>query len=177
MKPKPLLLIVLLLGGLSLHARPLPLDSIPPRDADVKSIEGIIGAVYDVISGDSGVQRNWDRLRSLFHPQARMISSGMRPDNSIRMRSLTVEEFISIVQPNTQKEGFFERELHKVTDQYGHIAHVFSTYESRHHTSDPRPYTRGINSFQLYWDGSRWWIMNLLWNSESPSEPIPGKYL
>jgi len=36
---------------------------------------------------------------------------------------------------------------------------------------------RGINSIQLFYDGSRWWIVSIYWQQESPEYPIPEKYL
>jgi hypothetical protein len=73
--------------------------------------------------------------------------------------------------------GFFEKDLARRTERFGNIAHVFSTYESRHSASDPKPFARGINSFQLLNDGKRWWIVTIYWEEESPNNPIPTKYL
>jgi hypothetical protein len=36
--------------------------------ADVNSMDAIIAAVYDVISGPAGKKRNWDRMRSFSCP-------------------------------------------------------------------------------------------------------------
>jgi hypothetical protein len=64
-----------------------------------------------------------------------------------------------------------------MTEEFGHIAHVFSTYASFANADDPEPFARGINSFQLMHDGERWWIVTLYWENESPEQPIPVKYL
>ena len=50
---------------------------------------------------------------------------------------------------------------------------IFSTYESRHDAKDAKPFARGINSFQLYYDGSRWWVVTILWQEETPENPLP----
>ena len=55
--------------------------------------------------------------------------------------------------------------------------HVFSTYESRHHANDSQPFVRGINSFQLFNDGTRWYVVTILWWGETPETPIPARYL
>jgi len=55
--------------------------------------------------------------------------------------------------------------------------HVFSTYESRRTLNDEKPFMRGINSFQLWYDGKRWRVITILWQSESPDTPIPEKYI
>ena len=40
---------------------------------DVSSIDSIINALYEVISGGKGEERDWDRERNLFHLKARLI--------------------------------------------------------------------------------------------------------
>jgi hypothetical protein len=53
---------------------------------------------------------------------------------------------------------------------------VFSTYESRHALADAKPFERGINSFQLLYDGQRWWVVTIYWQGERPGLPIPPQY-
>jgi hypothetical protein len=146
--------------------------------ADVSSLDGIMKAVYDVISGDAGKARDWARFRNLFHENARLIPTGKNPQTGVvTARVLTPEEYISRAEPFLVKEGFFEREIARRTEQYGSIVHVFSTYESKHKADDKAPFARGINSFQLYNDGKRWWVLTIFWESETPENPIPAKYL
>ena len=76
----------------------------------------------------------------------------------------------------TMRTGFFEREIHRITRRFGNIAHVFSTYESRL-TPDGPITDRGINSLQLFWDGTRWWIASATWDEERPDNPIPPEHL
>ena len=152
-------------------------DSIPANPTDVSSIDAIVNAVYDVISGDSAVKRNWDRMRTLFIPEGRMISCGTRQDGTFRFRVMTVEDYITLNGPFLEKNGFFETELSKKTEQFGSIAHAFSTYQSKHKLTDEKPFARGINSIQLMFDGKRWWIVSIYWTGESPSNPLPEKYL
>ena len=147
-------------------------DPAPAADpADVASPEAIIDAVYEVISGD------WDRFRSLFHPTARLIPSGVRPDGTIVARSITPEEYITLSGPQLEGSGFHEREIAATTERYGSMVHVFSTYEARRASTDAEPFMRGINSFQLFFDGTRWWVLSIYWRAEDDSLPIPEKYL
>jgi len=133
----------------------------------------IIKALYDVISGPAGQARKWDRMRSLFVPGARLIPAG-----GPQPRVLTVDEYIARAAPTLEKNGFFEREISSKVETYGHITHTFSTYESRHTAQDEKPFTRGINSIQLFNDGTRWWIVTVYWDSEQrPNNEIPAKYL
>ena len=158
-------------------------SDIPKADpADVGSIDAIISAAYDVISGPAGKNRDWDRERSLFFPGARLIPvsrSSQSADLSGKLtpRILDVEGFIARVEPFSKKEGFYEKEIARRTQQFGHMAHVWSTYESRHNEDDREPFMRGINSIQLFYDDRRWWIVNIYWQQESPGDPIPEKYL
>jgi hypothetical protein len=147
------------------------------KPADVATIDAIIAAVYDVISGPAGKKRDWDRMRSLFIPDARLIPTGPQPGGGYRSRVLNVEDYVTHSSPFLEKEGFFEREIARTTEQFGHIAQVFSTYESRHTAEDAKPFQRGINSIQLMNDGQRWWIVTIFWQGEDEKNPLPEKYL
>jgi hypothetical protein len=146
--------------------------------SDVASIDAIIGAVYDSISGPAGQKRHWERERSLYYPGARLIPTAKPGTNSnLAPQMLDVDGFIARVEPYFAENGFFEKEIARRTEQFGHIAHVWSTYESRHNAGDPEPFIRGINSIQLFYDGNRWWIVNIYWHQDSADAQIPKKYL
>ena len=146
--------------------------------ADVSSLDGIMKAVYNVISGEAGQKRDWDRFRTLFHKDARMIPSGKNAQTgAVGARVFTPEEYITRSSPFMEKEGFFEREIARRVDTYGNITQVFSTYASYHKADDKTPFARGINSFQLLNDGKRWWVMTIYWQGETPENPLPKKYL
>ena len=152
-------------------------DSLPTNSADVSSVDAIIKAIYDVISGPAGQTRNWDRMRTLFIPEARMIPTGKNKDGVSIIRTLSIEDYIKTSGPFLEKNGFFESEIGRTTEQYGNIIQIFSTYESRRTAADEKPFMRGINSFQLWNDGKRWWIVTIFWQSETPGNPIPEKYI
>jgi heme-degrading monooxygenase HmoA len=147
------------------------------RADDVKSMDAIVAAVYDVISGPAGQKRDWDRMRSLFVPGARLIPAVASPTGGATARVLDVDAYIQRSGPVLERDGFFEHEIARKTEAFGNIAHVFSTYESKHKRSDPAPFARGINSIQLLKDGGRWWIVTIYWDSEKPEKPIPAEYL
>ena len=147
------------------------------RPDDVSSIDNIIAALYDVISGSAGQKRDWDRFRGLFAPGARLIPTGRRPDGTHAMRTLTPEEYATNAVPRLERNGFIEREIGRRVEQFGGIAHVFSTYDSKRLATDSVPFARGINSIQLLNDGKRWWVVTIFWDSERPDNPLPARYL
>ena len=157
-------------------ARPSPFvvvtqGPVTANPADVGSIDAIMRAVYDVISGPAGAKRDWNRMRSLFTSNARLM-----PLAGNGLRSGTVEDYINSSGPMLERDGFFEQEIARRVEQYGDIAHVFSTYHARRSASGP-VFMRGINSFQLVRHGGRWWVVSIMWQSETPDNPIPAKYL
>lgn len=157
--------------------------------ADVATIDSIIAALYDVISGPAGRKRDWDRFRSLFAPGARLIPTTPRrppgtPADALLTgaeeyvpNALTPEESVQRRGPFLEGQGFYERETARRTEQFGHIAHAFSTYEGRLQAEDAEPFTRGVNSIQLVNDGKRWWIVTVFWEAETERTPLPEKYL
>ena len=191
--------------------------------SDVESIDAIITATYDVISGPAGKKRDWDRMRSLFFPGSRLIPTAKeagrddvagpsedgqllqtsgKPATKAPTRSswatqpvgstgcpagakrvdlapniLDVNGFIARAEPILEKDGFYETEIARRVEHFGHLAHVWSTYESRRDPSDAQPFMRGINSIQLFHDGIRWWIVTIYWQHESSVDPVPAKYL
>jgi hypothetical protein len=93
----------------------------PPaaKAEDVASPDAIIAAVYDVISGPAGQARDWDRFRSLFMPGARLIPTGPRPDGGFGHSMLTAEDYVTRAGPGLERDGFFEREIHRVEERFG----------------------------------------------------------
>jgi len=160
------------------HPLPAPATEAPAANpADVDSIDAILHAAYDTISGPAGQQRDWNRFRSLFVIGARLIPVVPSPPGGFHTLLFSADEYAQRGDPYFQKNGFFEREVARRTERYGNMAQVFSTYESRHAAADPKPFERGINSFQLMNDGHRWWIVTIFWQGETGGGPIPKEYL
>jgi hypothetical protein len=152
--------------------------SQPADPRDVESIDAIIAAAYEAISGPAGKKRDWERERSLYYPGARLIPTANPAEtHALAPQILDIEGFIARVEPYFAGHGFYETEIARRTEQFGRIAHVWSTYESRHNPDDPEPFMRGINSIQLFHDGNRWWIVSIYWQQENAEHLIPQKYL
>jgi hypothetical protein len=163
-------------GRAAAQQAPAPTPPPPADPADVRSVDAILGALYDVISGPAGA-RNWGRFRSLFWPGARLIPTRHPPDSAATALVLDPETYAARAGAYFQSNGFFEREAARRLEQFGSIAQVFSTYESRHAATDSVPFTRGINSIQLFDDGTRWWVVSIFWDAERAGLTIPPEYL
>jgi hypothetical protein len=145
-----------------------------PRPEDVETIDGIIDAYYDVVSAPAGQPKQVERDHSLHHPKARVAITGVDDNGKNFVRMMTLDEYY---EGNVVAEsGFFEEEIHRVTQRFGNVVHVWSTYEWR--TEEKGPVGgRGINSIQLYHDGKRWWITSWIYDSERKDNPVPPEYL
>ena len=149
--------------------------TVAPRPDDVATIDGMVKAYYEVVCGPAGKPRDWARDRTLYIPDLRFVAVGYDKDGKERPRITTHQEYVDS-SDSLADQGFFEKEIHRVTERFGPIAHVWSTYESRRTETGP-VIMRGINSIELYWDGKRWWIANAIWTDETKATPIPKEYL
>ena len=144
---------------------------------EVSSINEIVDALYHSISGEKGEPRNWKLFHHLFTENAQLIPTGRNKEGKINIKSWSPKMYQERVGKWLVDNGFQEIEINKITERYGPIVHVFSTYESRKSKKDKKPFTGGINSIQLFHDGERWWVVNVFWAMETPENPIPEKYL
>jgi hypothetical protein len=149
--------------------------TVAPRPEDVSTIDGIIKAYYEVVSGPAGKPREWARDRTLYIPDLRFVAVGYDKNGNPRPKITTHQEYVD-ASDSMSERGFFEKEIHRVTERFGPIAHAWSTYESRQTENGPI-IMRGINSIELFWDGKRWWIANAIWTDETKETPIPKEYL
>jgi len=158
--------------------QPSPHHEPPTADPkDVASVDAIVAALYDVISGPAGQKRDWNRMRSLFHPDSHMAVILKLKDGSTRVVYLTVEDYVARSGPHLEAEGFFEQEIARKTDTFGDLVQVFSTYASKKAAADPQPFQRGINSIQLGRQQGRWYVLQIVWEAETDGGPLPAQYL
>ena len=155
---------------------PLQVKAIEPRADDVGSIDGMMRAFYEVVSGPAGQPRDWARDRTLYTPDLRFISVNEGRQKKLTAMIFDHQTYAESSEPMLKKSGFFEREIHRSVQQFGHIAHVMSTYESRR-TPDGPVFARGINSIEMFYDGRRWWITFAEWDEEREGQPLPKEFL
>jgi hypothetical protein len=155
---------------------PVLVTSPAAQTTDVQSLDGIVAALYDVISGGIGQPRNWNRMRSLFIPEARIMAIVPKRDSSdLALRIMSVSDYIANSGPVLIETGFREKEITRKTEHWGELAQVFTTYETI--MDKDGIVRRGINSIQLMNDGTRWWIVSLLFEAERDQLRLPEAYL
>ena len=151
-------MIALLLAGAVAAAQ--------PTKADLAGIDQAIRGVYEVISGPPGQKRDFDKMRSLFAPGATLKAIGRKG-----LRGGSVEDYISRNKDVLEKEGFTERELGRRVEVWGGLATAWSAYDGR--TASGSFHERGINSFQLVKVDGKWLVASILWQEETPDNPLP----
>jgi hypothetical protein len=142
---------------------------------DVSTESAIVTALYDVISGESGEVRDWERFRYLFGKDALLIPTNKNNTGVYSYRTMTPEDYITMFSTRV-KTGFFEKELKYELVSFGTVAHVFSTYETRETKNGPIT-NKGINSIQLFYDQNRYYIVNVFWCAESLGFTLPAASL
>ncbi len=164
----------------SVMAQPTPsataAATVTARATDVASVDAIIAALYDANTVLVDQKREPDRFRSLFVPGARLMPTAGSSNTPRIIRIQTVEDYVRQASSGQPRHGFSEREIARTSEAFGNIVQAFSTYETHRDSADTRP-IRGINSIQLFNDGSRWWVVSVLWDTERPDKPIPAKFL
>jgi hypothetical protein len=157
-------------------APPLVTAETAAQPADVASPEAIVQTVYSVISGALGAPRDWPRLISLMTPGAIFAVTGTGKDGTIRTRVFSVGDYVLASSRAVGTSAFYEHGVIGPTWRYAHTATVTSPYESRHALNEV-PFQRGINTFQLAFDGTRWWIVSIAWEAETNAFPLPSDML
>lgn len=180
--------LVLALTAACAPSRPVPpkeeakaetavrVPAIEARPGDVSTLDGVIGAFYEVISGPAGKPREWARDRTLYIPGVRFVAMTADRDGTPVPEVTSHQEYVDRTDAGLVERGFYESEIHRMTRRFGNIAHVFSTYEIRRAKDGP-VLGRGVNSMELFWDGSRWWIAAAVWETEREGNPIPPELL
>ena len=144
-----------------------------PRPADVETIDGIVAAFFDVVSGPAGSAPDRARDESLHYPGARIVMSGGGGQG--RLQAMDVAGYHERYG-GVRASAFYEREIHRETLRFGSIATVWSTYAASG-TPDGAPMFRGISNLHLVHDGTRWWIAGWTDQRETAEQPLPARFL
>ncbi|MFM7091357.1 MAG: hypothetical protein ACKOZZ_11180 [Bacteroidota bacterium] len=146
------------------------------EEVPFSTIDNLISAMYHIMSGEDGTTRNWVLFRKLFRSEARINALGKDQRGQERYISLTVEDYIRGAEASFKKQSLKEIEIGRITEAYGDMVHVFSSYETKSADNDA-VLQRGINSIQLIYREERYWIVSLLFNPETAENPITERHL
>jgi hypothetical protein len=159
---------------LRVSAQASPTATVAARPSEVSSVDSIIAALYDANTIMVDRKRDTARFRSLFVPGARLMPTVRGPNGSI-LRIQSVDDYVRQASSGPPRHGFNEREIARTSQAFGSIMQIFSTYETHRDSADTHP-VHGINSIQLFNDGTRWWVVGVLWDIERPDNPIPPEF-
>jgi hypothetical protein len=138
---------------------------------DSRSPQAIVQALYEIVSGPAGAKRDWERMDKLYAPGAMVTPTSHRAPG-FQAAPQTPRQFAVLNDRLFAQRGFFEREVAQQVSRFGHIAHVYSSYETREQPDGPVK-RRGVNSLQMMHDGVRWCVLSVTWDAETPDHPIP----
>ena len=141
---------------------------------DVSSPEAIVAAFLASGSGPAG-PRDFSRMRSLFAPNARVITIRRSKTEPASANTRSIDQYIEEAGKYLATNANYESVVKSWVERYSNLAQVFCSFEARH-TPEGEVFYRGVGSFQLLWDGSRWWILTAYWQGEREGEPLPAKY-
>ncbi len=164
-----------ILGVLLTTSRVVHAQAPAAAPADVGTIADITRVSYEVISGPAGAPRQWERDRTLYMPGATFVSTSKR-DGKVQTTIMTPEEYRRGADARFVALGLFETEVASRIERFGSVAQVRSVAVARHTPEGPI-HARYVNYFQLFWDGTRWWIAGMVWDAERPDNPIPAAWL
>lgn len=145
----------------------------------VESIDSIVPAIFEIVSGEKGEERDWELMKTIFHPEARLILNHPNSEGESGIYFFTIEEYIERFAASFREMDLYEQEVHRITNKFGNMVQVYSTYASfkNEEEKDLEPQKQGMAGIQLYHDGERWWVITMYWKNAINGLTIPDKYL
>jgi hypothetical protein len=143
---------------------------------NVSTLNGIIKAYYDVVTVNKGEKPSYQRDSSLHVPNVNVGWAVKTKSGKMAVKYVSLKEYHRQSDDYLAANGFDEREISRKVEKFGAIYHVWSTYESRNTKTGPI-IERGINSIELFYDGTRFWILGWFYDGERKDNPIPKEYL
>ena len=155
-----------------LRAQVAPTTTACPSTA---TLDDLVKAIDSAVTGPADKDRTC--FRELFLPEARLVPLGKNADGGFTPHILAVDGWIEAVRKRGNA-SLMEHQIKVRTEVYGHLAHLWSTYETRVEIDGKvQSQVKGINSIQAANDGKSWKIQEIVWEAETPEEKIPTEYL
>jgi hypothetical protein len=135
--------------------------------AQKRDFRDMTTALYRAVSAEPG-RRDWDTVRKHYHPEARLVRTGVNPDGSVFVHAMSLPDYIENVETLLKDVQFSEVELSQDAVVFGNVARLTSVYEYTRRSPTESRQGRGVNFFTLVNDGTRWQIMSIVWDNERP---------
>lgn len=129
-----------------------------------------IQKMYEVISFSEGEEPDWEAMKHIFLPNARL--TRMTPEGVDHFDLDTFQAMAQEMLDNGVYTSFYEYEIARRADIFGAMAHVLSVYETKKSATASGFLARGVNSIQLLWSGHNWRVLHLLWDEETGKNPL-----
>jgi hypothetical protein len=129
-------------------------------------------ALYEVVSAPPA-QRNWDAIRHYYHPEARLVRTGVNPDGTPFVSVFTLDAYIENVGKLLDGVRFSEVEVSQESVVFGNVARLTSVYEYTRQSANETVRGRGVNFFTLVHDAGQWRVMSIVWDNERPGLSLP----
>ena len=165
----PLVLAVLLIAPHLLAQQTEAAAS--PACPSTATLDMLIKAIDAGVSGPADKDRTC--FRAIFVPDARLIPIRIAADGTATPVVLGVEDWVNAVKKRGS-DLVAEKQLKVKTETWAHLAHLWSTYETK---IGDKEADRGINSIQAIYDGKQWHIVEITWQAETKDDKIPAQYL
>jgi hypothetical protein len=156
----------LLSPGINAQSNPPTNDSNVSACPGATTLDELTKALDEAVSGPGNKDRTC--LRELLLPGARLTPL-LKASGNVAPRNLTVDEWIKAVAKRGSLE-MYERQMKVTKEEYGHMAALWSEYEIRP-TPEGKATQHGVNSIQALYDGFRWRVLAVLWETEATAGP------
>jgi hypothetical protein len=142
------------------------------KAAEFATIDALMTALYSSISGPPGGQ-DFELSRRLYHPDVRLVRTRLDEAGKPVAYSFSGDEYEANAGALLAGTPFHEVETGRRVVRFGNVAQVFSAYEARTAPQGGELIKHGMNCAHLFNDGSRWWLMHLIWDDEREGVEVP----
>ena len=132
----------------------------------------VTAALYAVVSSPAG-ERDWDGIRDWYHPDARLVRTGIDDNGEVFARAMSFDDYVADVDIKLAGVDFSEVEVAHDVTIFGNVAQLASVYEYRFKAADTEKSGRGVNFFTFVFDGDAWRIMSIVWDNERDRLSLP----
>ncbi len=132
----------------------------------------LTATLYRAVSAPPG-KRDWAAVRRIYHPEARLVRTGLDPQGQPFTKVMSLDAYIENVEALLADVRFSEVEIGQDAFIFGNVARITSVYEFNWESAAERRKGRGVNFFTLIRAEGRWRVMSIVWDTERPGNELP----